>query len=429
MKKILILGILFFSLLLGDTPIEVEKTGKYLIGEAHYNSKNFDSSLKIFEELFQKNSDNTMINYYLGMNYMAKQDYDKAVGAFERVLIVDPMFHRARLEYAVALSKTNQREQAKEELKKVLVSPIPEVVRKNVENLLSSLEKADDIFVKNGIFMLGMNYDSNYNNGLDNTTFTIPRYNVQVNGSKSKSASAWNGMLLLNFAHNNKSEVKLDHTLLYYTKRMSSSTYHERDLMVYSYAPNIKYKDFGLGFSFDKIQTGDNNDFLNLKLSPAYSLKLDDKSFLKATINLSRQLYDESDDSRKELDERELDTKYGYENYTLGAIYGRDFGRENSSLDKKYYGGKLSVNLKLSYGINSTLSYDYLLTQYNEEDIWFFSKRKDTKQQLSLNNTKIFDKLNMVSIYMNFTDNSSNQAPYEYDKYVVGANYMRSFTW
>jgi len=70
-----------------------------------------------------------------------------------------------------------------------------------------------------------------------------------------------------------------------------------------------------------------------------------------------------------------------------------------------------------------------LLTQYNEEDSWFFSKRKDTKQQLSLNNTKIFDKLNMVSIYMNFTDNSSNQAPYEYDKYVVGANYMRSFTW
>lgn len=357
MKKILVLCVLFFSLLFGDIPIKVEKTGKYLIGEAHYNSKNFNSSLKIFEELFQKNSDNTMINYYLGMNYMAKQDYDKAVGAFERVLIVDPMFHRARLEYAVALSKTNQRAQAKEELKKVLLAPIPEVVRKNVENVLSSLEKADNLFVKNALFMFGMNYDSNYNNGLDNTTFTIPAYNIQVVGTEPKSAAAWNGMLLLNFAHNNKSEVKLDHTLVYYTKRMSSSTYHERDLMVYSYTPNIKYKDVGVGFSFDKIKTGDNNDFLNLKLSPSYTLKLDDKSFLKATANLSRQLYDESSDSRKELDERELDIKCGFENYTIGAIYGKDFGRENSSLDKKYYGGKLSANLKLPYGINSTLSY------------------------------------------------------------------------
>jgi len=74
------------------------------------------------------------------------------------------MNHRARLEYGRTLLMLEAYKEAQEEFKKVLASPIPASVRKNVEKFLKVIEKANKQYVLNQILIFSFGWDDNINN-------------------------------------------------------------------------------------------------------------------------------------------------------------------------------------------------------------------------------------------------------------------------
>ncbi len=81
---------------------------------------------------------------YNGLRLVAENRYDEAIFAFERVLLFAPNQHRARLELGRAYYLLRNYVRAREALAIVLSSSPPASVRKNVNQLLSLIDEAEN---------------------------------------------------------------------------------------------------------------------------------------------------------------------------------------------------------------------------------------------------------------------------------------------
>lgn len=56
----------------------------------HYEEKNYDQAIALFEQLLQKNPNNVTVHHFLGNAYFRKKRYSKASQQYEKVLTIDP---------------------------------------------------------------------------------------------------------------------------------------------------------------------------------------------------------------------------------------------------------------------------------------------------------------------------------------------------
>ncbi len=85
---------------------------------SEYRQENFEEALELFKELYKKNPNSSVINYYLGLCYKEVGNYKKAFTHFKKAIKLKPPVKEAYIEIAYILYNWNKLDEALEYLKK-----------------------------------------------------------------------------------------------------------------------------------------------------------------------------------------------------------------------------------------------------------------------------------------------------------------------
>ena len=118
-------------------------------------------------------------------------DYSEAAYAFERILILQPQHHRARLELARTHFMAGNWDNARANFRTVLASDPPRAVVEKVDTYLQAIEKAQS--KQQGRLGLtakaGLGYDSNVNSATDDTTVAIDNLIFELADSNRETSA------------------------------------------------------------------------------------------------------------------------------------------------------------------------------------------------------------------------------------------------
>lgn len=406
----------------------------YIVALAQYKLGNYTTSYSQFQKLFLQYNDSVEVNFYLAMNAVELKLYDDATAAFERVLIVQPEYHRARLEYARVLFILGFKEESKSEFLKVAQYPVPQNVRENINKYLQQIDNTTDssTFIA---LSFGWMHDNNINSGIDRSTYDLPGFGLTVNGEKPQSSSAYVTTVQLNHIHSlfKDSPFILKHTgFAYYKNQTENDKYN---FNFYSYKPTLYYnnaknkEEYSLQLGIDQVMPGDNNDFTAYSISPVYKKLLNKESIFTVFATHKDIAYEnlsnESKDYRK--NGAGFSMEYKKLTYTLNFEEDNKIRGTRTDIDKHI----VENSLGYSYDIMSTLilntQYQHSKITYDQEDVFFANTREDINRNFYLGLTKIVSESDYITLSYTNTDNSSNQTAYDYDKETVMLNYTWRF--
>lgn len=141
-----------------------------LIGEGEH-----DEALSLGREMAAEWAGDPPFDYLFGMAALGAGAYNEAAFAFERILILNPEHHRARLELGRAYFMNENWHQARIHFQRVLDADPPRNVQRNINQFLSLIEEREDrqthSFDLFGHY--GFGYDSNVNSATDAESLRI----------------------------------------------------------------------------------------------------------------------------------------------------------------------------------------------------------------------------------------------------------------
>jgi len=126
-----------------------------------FNSGQFDQSYEILLTVFEDSPENLELNFYLGRSAFETENYEMAIMAFERILIVSPQEHRVKLEIARSFQKLGAYNIARQYCNEVLKTHPPDTVRNNIQNFLAYMEKTEQVHFLSGRLMVGVELNNN----------------------------------------------------------------------------------------------------------------------------------------------------------------------------------------------------------------------------------------------------------------------------
>jgi tetratricopeptide (TPR) repeat protein len=117
----------------------------------------------------------------------------EGVFALERVLLLRPNDHQARLELARGYFLLEEDDRAREEFERVLAQDPPEGVKENIRPFLTAIRAREGRFrtSTSAYVELGFGYDSNINAGPDDPQFTTPTLGTGTLSDDSVSDADW----------------------------------------------------------------------------------------------------------------------------------------------------------------------------------------------------------------------------------------------
>ncbi len=113
-------------------------------GRQYYRSGEYDRAYDQFFTLFKDSPGDLELNFLLGRAALAKKDYEAAVMAFERVLIIDPAETAVKVELGKAFFYLGNVEMANRFFREALQAELPAGVRGNLEEFLDAIKGKDD---------------------------------------------------------------------------------------------------------------------------------------------------------------------------------------------------------------------------------------------------------------------------------------------
>ncbi len=135
---LIIIALFFFALpVSAQSPTPV----KTLLnrGDAQFDNNNLQEAFKLYDQAFRSAPDSLETNYKLGLTAAAVKDFETAVMAFERVVIIDPNFVQAKIEMAKSFYHLGATETAKQYFAEALEVDLPEKVRRSITSFLAEL--------------------------------------------------------------------------------------------------------------------------------------------------------------------------------------------------------------------------------------------------------------------------------------------------
>lgn len=129
----------------------------YEQGKKHFEAKQYAKAYEKFLEAFRENPGDLNTNFMLGRAAFEMGNYQTAVMAFERILMVRPDLQRVKLELARSYFRLNSYEIAKRYFGEVLATDLPPEVRRNIEGLMEQMRPG----FFSGTLSMGYNWDSN----------------------------------------------------------------------------------------------------------------------------------------------------------------------------------------------------------------------------------------------------------------------------
>lgn len=433
MKRLIIFLLLIIKLFASEDnntfENKLESSNDFIIAKITYEQKKYNKSFVMFEHLFKKDSDNVLVNYYYGMSALALKKDDLAMAAFERVLIKEPTFTQARLEYARLLFTKGLKKESKVEFEKVLLSPIPKNVRANVEKFIKAINSEDKTkflaSIKTNIF-----YDDNLNNSFD-STISIP----QTGDFSSKKDDAYGISLLalLSLTTPLNDKYSLNNSLFAYKKAHYDKEAY--DISFFSYKPSFIINSssssaYLISLSLDKFVSGDNKNFIAYAIEGAYKKALIKN--LGLSIGYGFKEFDYQDDKDLSFYSNKFFASLNYMILKLDSIYTINSDSQDTSrndINKNIFENKISLNYNILKNTKISSDFAYTKTSYDDKISLYNKKREDKKHNFSIGLSQNLTKSSFMTFSFNYIKNESNIPIYSYEKELINVGYTRNFKW
>lgn len=403
-------------------------TNPQAYGEAmtEYNAKEYAKAYSEFKKLFFDNMADPKVNFYLGRSAYESGNYNDALAAYERVLITQPEHMKARVELARTYFVMRMYEQAEIEFTTVLLHPIPEGVRKTINEYIKKIEDAREKHMLNAMFTLIAQDDSNINNGNNySDVFTNPPVS-------DRSLSAYLALIhTYKLAERDTFWITKANV---YTQKYGD--YNDYDV-TYPFVETgwqMKKKDYAFSIlgGVEALEFGGESRYSGKSIAAQYDKQLAKTELLSSKLKITDKEYVKITDDGRDSRTIELDVKWQQIRpdgniYSLFGNYamerekedirpGNDVDVDYTKLGGGYY-TKISAQNALS------LNYNLKLRKHVDENPFLGSARSDISHTVSASLITTIDKRSYLSFFANYTDNKSNQDLFSYSKTVAGVSY------
>lgn len=433
MKKTLIISSLFFTLLYADTNKSYNEALK------SFKEADYQKAYEIFDLLAYEKTDNTLINFYLGRSAYELGNYEYASSVYERILFNEPNNIEVKIELAQTYLKMQLYEQALNEFKSISNKDLAFDLKELVNEKIKSLESTNKKSTLNTSLMLGLLYDSNVNSSSDSKTFDIysPVLDTNItvnNNSKEQSATIFQVVAPILHRYKIAEDFMLNTTLV--PLFMKYNNFKEKDLHVLSLniSPTIYKKDYSysLGVLYDLVYSGHEKYQSNYYLNPSYKKILSEDLLYTTSLKLGKVNYtgekERSSNHYSFLNSlRYSSEQFGIFNFSL--LLGKELRSytERTDVSREFY----SLLFQNSYNIFTDsifkTSISYKKTDYLDSDVNYQSKRENKSYTYSLALNKPISETLSFKVGGKFIELNSNHDSYEYDKYILNANFSYSF--
>lgn len=436
MKKLLIFTLLATTLFAKDLqPL-------YKDGLKAFNNKEFDKSFKIFNELFSADSANPQFNYYLGRSAYEIGLYEKAISAYDRVLIIDESHFRSKLERGRAYVATMMYDEAKLDLEEVLAQNPPSEVRENIKILLELMEKKVKKNFINWFLSLGVGYDTNVNANPSEEllidyladTQNLPRENITAEGEISDKFIQESFNIHHTYDYGDKGGFFIDNSLMIYNQNyLDSSDYN---VLFTSLSSGLGYmgSDYKLllPIGFDKIIYGGDSLLSALSFTPNIIKPISENLFFSGYLKFQRKYYSKEADKLRDTNLREVGVGVikNFNSHIFNLKYSFTNEDKTKSSDVEFI-DKDMHSIKFSYSKNISdlcnLNLEYLLRKSKYETSVNGKKRDDDYKSYLIKLSRDIDKFKYLTFSYNYIDAKSNYIPMVYDKSIYLLNFNINF--
>ena len=348
-----------------------------------YVEGNLDLAIREFETILEREPDNALAHFYVGLIHSTRQEVMKAASEYKAVLQLAPSHLSARLNLAMSFEMMNREEDAIGEYQKILQSnPSPDIAETARTRLRNAERRINGLMANMGYLM---SYNTNTNLSDENPVEDfVSNLNISLAYQyKMKNGLRWR--LLATPSYEIFHEGQFDYLN---TNTTLSATYILKEITYvggYTYRTNMGLIT-GNGFSHSNafFAEGFMRKQLPSILSPfsgkrvltgisgnaSYTdLTADDSPFFSAYISTIGVTFNQSVGMRKALN--------------LGYLYVDNSNKEFVGSDYAYTSHGLTLGLEqgFPYGISGNFSYRYSRYKYKNPDSFSqFTKRRDNRQ-------------------------------------------------
>lgn len=404
-----------------------------------YNQGNLKQAKEKLLQLVRENPADAELNFYLGRSAMELKDYDTAVAAFDRVLMVNPAHSRTRLEMARVYYEMGYLELAAKELDGVLSGKLPAEVREVAQNFRQRIEATMKRHSFGGAIIVGVEYDDNANNDIGGKSYILPRFQLPITGTKKEKDYALYQGVILNHAYDfgEPGWWSVESSANLYNKSYTDESVNNLSLVSLStglaYAAQASKISTSIGYDKVYLESEGYVDVwsASLKLKQIITRTL----MGEAGITLRNNDYTKKNRDR---DSRDYTTflgakmALGGENPWLLSTYithrqANAKEDKRTDVDLKEWSYRADLSKTIARGLRANLSYVYKTTDYDKRDNLFLSAREDKEHRYEAGLNYELTSQSTVALQYTHIDHKSNHAPFIYKKNTMAAHYIWSF--
>lgn len=360
--------------------------------------------------------------------YNAKK-YEEALMAFDMILIDTPNDINAKIYYAKTLYKLSLLKESKKEFELLLLAPLDNQTKKEIQDYLTAIEKKQKKHFFNAIVGIGAGHDDNINLTTDAKTTQYGPYTLINDTNKTDSTYGLASLLLTHRYMGNF--FNLYSTLYNYNE--FAHTVERNDLNFIDISSNAvkNYKNFSISlpFGFNASYLDGEDVGYNLYTNPriTYVINKGLKTFVQASF---------IDNTTKFAENRDYRAVGG----GLGIRYQKDKFQSTLAVNMQNFTAKKDLRFDINKDAISYLAYGkyYLLKGfYIGADLFFKNdtysdldevmgyKREDEILRYGLSTGKNISKNSLLNLKYQHTKNNSNINAYAYEKnnYAVECKY------
>jgi len=415
---------------------EIASKELYTLAQEAYHQNNFGTAYPLFEQLFEQTPDNAEINFFVGRCALELRQYDAAIAAFDRVLMLNPKHTRTHLELARLYFERQQLELAQIELDLVLNEQLPNDIRDTATAFQHKIHEQISPHRFSGALIVGGGYDTNVNNDIGNKAFILPSLNLPISGNTKERDSYAFSTFVVNHRYDfgEKGGWSLENSVVAYDKLYAQSTQNNLALFALSSAPTWSEGQYTLALplTFERVYIDGKGYLYNIGTGIKQSYLLDPLSQIEGGYSFKKGSYhDETHDVNEHLLFAHYRRIIGENLFALAlhTSYGINKEVESVRTDVQYKEWKYGVDLskELTKSLQSSLGYTRTSTDYDDMDTIFLTQRHDDKDQYEFSLSYTFQKDLSLGASIAYSNNHSNHAPFEYDKINALASIMWTF--
>lgn len=410
---------------------------------ALHNQRQFEQAYEAFDQLFQSLPASLTVNFYLGQTALELKNYNQAMAAFDRVLMLEPNHARTRLELARLYFETDDFEMAQNELDLVLSQPLPDVVRANVLSFKQRIESRIKRHSHAFTMIVGLNYDSNARNDIGaSNSFQLPGFaNIELSGNEEVEDAGIGLTLVYNHSYDfgERGGWLLENQWVGFNRKHKEISDNDILYLSASSAPTLQGERYKLAFPLeaDHVVLNGKRYVNNLTAGMNWQQVLSSSQVWTAGYKLRNMMYP-SENSARDAWAHLFSLGYRYHHGQVNPVtYGVQLGFEKrdqktrsqindpASLTEKLIRFDLSKPLSERWRVNGALA--FRATDYEQYSNEFLNKRSDQVRRIDLGAMYQLDRKGMLSGGVGYADHQSNQGPFEFDKITANINYMLRF--